>query len=307
MQNHLEPEIRTRAVEVFQSDELESIKRFALESILELDDHFCSEIDIFNGCIAWAKKNTFDGDLREALKHLFYLIPFCSMKMECFSEVASQNKALFKDGEIDAIKTFIGSKEQVDSLKLFKQSRSCVPSFNWNGENLVTCCRTKKEDSVEDDQVAIMVEEYTTFSASKKILFGGFTLFGFLNKSRNERNLLATIMISNETKATLDEFKHTFNLEADPVKSESFKIRLKKPIILMPNIKHHIKVDFTTNAHEDDENLDQLQISYAGGELKIEPKDIGENTIIEFHDHPYFKYDAKFSMISQLHFNRMPC
>lgn len=85
--------------------------------------------------------------------------------------------------------------ESTEVSKRFIKYRNVVEFFNWDEDYLIECTRDIFHDDIREDDdnhsissteimrkesTSISRDEYTTFSASKKILLGGFRFFDFL-------------------------------------------------------------------------------------------------------------------------------
>lgn len=219
-----------------------------LRTVLTVDRIDCSESDLFNACINWAKhkcemngKNpSHDTDIRDELGDCLYLIRFGAMEPLEISKCISRNKELFTGPELCDIWLSIGSnKSQVEMFK--KYEPRC--SFHKWDDSLSFHCDLSVGAGTKCEFYGF---ESTEFQISKSLLFCGITvnrirdslLFGdvkidmwlFVFESSNnlhgqtkilERNIC--LGYGNESNARADKIKFdSVRLEAN----KSYEIRI---------------------------------------------------------------------------------
>ncbi|XP_031629136.1 BTB/POZ domain-containing protein 3-like [Contarinia nasturtii] len=319
--------IRENATEVFKSNDFINISKKVLELILKLDNYNCFEADIFNACVAWAKnaceENETDAtekqSLRQSLGECFYLIPFTTMKIAAFSKVVFANKTLFTLDEVADIMALIMTGESTEVSTKFMKNRDAVEVFNWDDEYIIECDRDGNQEYEEESDkeerkrldeegkgTLISRDEYTTFTASEKMLFGGFRFVDFKNVTNvtNAGNdLSATIKITKQIDNVYELMeKIQLCVYADKKTTKPIDIKLEKPIIITPRVKYNIHVDFSNNATTKD-LVDGFE--YVREYISPYPQIVDEDIFIEFHTHPESEYGTDYSIISQLYFNRL--
>lgn len=308
LRKYCESEICMHSVEVFKSNGFIGSSKDVFESILKLNDYNCFEIEIFNACMTWAenacKKNEIDTtdkqNLRLQLGESFYLIPFTTMMIDNFSKVFFANRTLFTLDEVADIMAFITAGEITELSKKFTKNRSIVKIFKWDEDYLIKCTRDSEEGGT-----LISRDEYTTFTASKKMLLGGFHLFDIKNTTDSGKNLSGTVCVSRESDTDIElQEKVEFVLYADKKSSAPLEIKLKTPIIITPNVKYNIHVDFSGNEMTEDNLIEGWE--YSGKPfISTTASIVDEDIFIEFHAHSESEHGTEFSIVSQLYFNRL--
>lgn len=308
LREYCESEIRMHSIEVFKSNGFISSSKDVLESVLNLNDHNCFEMDIFNACMTWAenacKKNEIDAmdkqNLRLQLEECFYLIPFTTMMIDNFSKVVFAYRPLFTLDEVVDIMAFITTGEITEISKKFSKNRSIVKIFKWDEDYLIKCTRDSEEGGTLISRV-----EYTTFTANNKMLLGGFHLFDIKNTTDSGKNLSGTVGISKESDTGIElQEKVEFVLYADKKSSAPLEIKLKTPIVIIPYTKYNIHVDFSANALTEDNLIEGWE--YSGKPfISTTSSIVDEDIYIEFHPHSESEHGTEFSIVSQLYFNRL--
>lgn len=128
-----ERQIKKNTKQIFQSEKFPWCNREVLLRILKNDSLNCTEIDVFNACIAWARanckqKNSNDKieNLRAALGDAVYQIRFASMDGKEFAALQKSFDGFFTNDEIIEIFYIISKLEGFKSQK-FNQKARCQP------------------------------------------------------------------------------------------------------------------------------------------------------------------------------------
>lgn len=168
--NECEVMISLNSEAVFKTAGFKDCDREILSHILRIDAMSCSEIEVFNACMAWvktaSKKDTLTKDSIEShLANLLYDIRYCSMMMEEFDEIYKSYGYLFSSNDHKAI---------VDMIKSKKSRKSKPRKFNknprqnpWNESTKIDCNR---EDDISAEAYAVQHIETATFSTNKTLL-----------------------------------------------------------------------------------------------------------------------------------------
>lgn len=158
---------------VIKSPSFLECDRGILEFILNIDLLSCSEMDLFEACMAWVRacstQNMLTKDVVQThLGHLFYAIRFASMKMKDVAQLTGPYGFLF---------TFDEYKEIVQLIELpifqptfFGAAKREIP---WNKDAAVLCDRSilKRPNTFVRP---IKRTEATAFSTNEPILLGSF-------------------------------------------------------------------------------------------------------------------------------------
>lgn len=301
-------EIRLNIVEVFKSDAFVNCTVEMLKFILLLDDLSCLEIDVFNACKGWAEnacsRKGYDitdmQNLRRELAECFYLIPFTNMKMESFCNFISngENRAFFTSYEIVDMMGLITSGKSTELTNKFISSCNITKPFDWVKERLLVCARHKKNDGR-----GIYSFEYTTFSSRRKLLFGGFGFVDMKYKDNSVKTLSATIIITKQS-GSIQELQDQIQIVIHVLQSnDPLYVKLNKPLLIIPQIKYNICVDFTANDLDVDGFVEGWQCF--GSQFTSSFAFVHKNIWIEFHKHSESKYSKSCSIISKIYFNRL--
>lgn len=309
LQIQCEEKIRINAVEVFKSDGFIGVKLIVLKVILQIDNFNCLEEDIFNGCMDWAENVcTREGictsnkqNLRRKLGSCFYLIPFTTMKVENFVQIATSNRTLFSQNEILDILNYIVSGIPTEFTEKFaKTNNDDAAVLTWCDKLMIECVRDSKR------WLDIWNKQYTTFSSSQKLLFGGFKFHPIAKKAGPNWSLKGNIYITKRMDSIhqnkmLEKIQFASNIDRDETHLPS--VMFEKPIVIIPNVKYTIYIDFTNNTQDKKGLLKQW--IYLGDEHTT-TSTLEKDTQIEFHeDSEADYYNAMYSIISKLYFNRI--
>lgn len=291
---------------------IESTKE-VLESILKLHDHSCLEMDVFNACIAWAenacKNNGTDAtdkqNIRCALGDCFYYIPFAKMNIDTFSKVVFAHRTLFTLDEVADIMALITTGEITELSKKFTQNRDLI--HIWDDYFPIETVRTCEPGG----STLISCNEYTSFTSNKKLLLCGFDLFDLKKTDVTSRSLSATISITKQNhidepqEKISEELQQKIQLVACAAKGKtvSVSIELNKPIVIVPQLKYNIHIDFSSNASTEDKLVYDWE--YLGKPFTTN-RVANDGVILHFYNHPKSEHTSdEFSIIPKMYFQRM--
>lgn len=307
LQIQCEEKIRVNAVEVFKLDGFIDVNVIVLKVILQIDDLNCLEEDIFNACIKWAENACVQDNiciinkqnLRRKLRSCFYLIPFTTMKIENFVQIVTSNRTLFSQNEILDIQNCIVSGTPSEFSEKFKMNDDAAV-LTWCDKSMIECVRDSKK------WLDIWNKQYITFSSSQKLLFGGFKFHPIAKKPGPNWFLKGNIYITKrmdsiQQNKLLNEIRLLSHIDRDETHLPSFMF--EKPIVIIPNVKYTIYIDFTNN-HQNKKGLLKQWI-YLGDEHTT-TSILEKNIRIEFHDDSEADYyNAMYSIVSKLYFNHI--
>lgn len=282
---------------VFASDEFLRCDKETLEHILDLN-LTCSEPDIFNACLMWAKNSCKQNDMDEnELKNVkiqlgdcLKSIRFDEMKVDEFSALYMNHKDLFNSDEFEDIMLSLTVKEY--EAKIFKRPKR---QYIWNRDRVVYC---KRKCVCGSQQRAIQIPERIAFTSNNPLLLGEICTFSTSSGSYNYD------MYNNSVLISIREFSnHTFYsnspkklLYEDTTRSwnnSQLNFLLPQPILIKPNVLYEIRLELSCYG------------SFSSSTLKP-TVEMENGIIIHFHRNPSLDYDnATCSWISQLGFNRI--
>lgn len=111
--------IKSKTSAVLQSKSFLACDKQVLHHILKLDSLNCTNSDLFNGFIAWAKstcqRNGLDGNqpqnIRTQLGQVLYELPFFTLTQAEFFDIITPNVELFEKNEITELIKMVASTE----------------------------------------------------------------------------------------------------------------------------------------------------------------------------------------------------
>lgn len=313
LEKYCETEIRLNTAVVFKTIGFIESPKDVLESILKLRDHNCLDMNVFNACIAWAgnsckTKGTDAKDtqnIRRELGDLFYHIPFAAMKIDTFSKVVFAHRTLFTLDEVADIMALITSGELTDVSEKFTQNRRVVNTFDWDEDVLIKIVR----GSMGEIGTSISPFEGIAFTSNTKLLFGGFDLFDVKNTSDSSQTLSATISITKRNSDGIDSEKIQQNIQcivcAEGDRAVPFSIKLDEPIVIVPQLRYDIEVDFSSNQmSEEDGVVDKWE--YLAGERSFDDVFAKDYINIHFYEfHCFQNVIEDYSIVQKVYFNSL--
>lgn len=162
--------------ELFKSDEFLESSKDVLEHILDMDRLACSELELFNACIAWAKTACRQKDLdecnpqnlRNELGSCFYSIRFRKISLKEITMILADGlcKNLFSRDDLADILRIKSDEEVV--LDFFTNRNRVTPTFYFDDNKLMECvCGTSGQyQLIEQDMESLY------FSSDTPLLFG---------------------------------------------------------------------------------------------------------------------------------------
>lgn len=131
LRRECERQISKNTKKVFASEEFPWCNHDLLLRILKIDSLNCTETDVFNACIAWARANCKQKklddakieNLREALGDAIYQIRFASMKAKEFAALHKSLVGFFTPDEIVEILYITSKLEGFESQKFNQKQR----------------------------------------------------------------------------------------------------------------------------------------------------------------------------------------
>lgn len=286
--------LNTRAV--LNSTGFLNCQKKTLEHILRIDVLSCSEVELFEACMAWictkSKQNEVTMDLVEThLGKLFYDIRFASMTIQQFCQLSAKyNQVLRHDFETI---TNIIVRSEVEMLSLFKTSKR---HGVWNADAIVKIDR--HIDSVRElFSILVNTSTRTIFTTNKLLLLGEFVcgkicVFHRVPVRNLRTYLTIDVKITEATDINGTNEKIMLEMMAK-LYSEQTIVALPHPILVRPNHFYKISVERFPDDH-----------CFYSSELK-NVVHIERDTNVTFHNSYTSSAGKTLDLISGLHFNRV--
>lgn len=169
-----ESEIVMNAQDVFKSKYFLEADREILANILDMELFACSEIDVFEACMAWVKNASKQDELTKdvvqfELADLFYKIRFASMSIEDFCTLNLSYYDAFTSDEFRDITQMLVLPNYASNV--FNKN----PLSQRNKDATVTCDRMDANPVCLYQSSTMNAVEKTTFSTNKQVLLRQFT------------------------------------------------------------------------------------------------------------------------------------
>lgn len=274
---------------VFKSAGFLECSQESLGHILKMNLLTCSEVDVFEACMAWvAAKSQLSiltkSVVKKYLDDLYHEIRFASMTMPQFCKLSAKyNQVLSKDFE--AITRIIVEPES-QSSKFNRFPRQA----EWNANDAVKCDR-----ALGNGQTSMMFEckSETIFSTNRLMLLGQFTC----DKIGCRGNLLPNLSVDveiTESSVYLDVNATSVLKMKAQLQSTETNVLLPQPVLIKPGFFYKICIQPFPNDHWFDSK-----------ELKREVL-LDSDIKITFHRCRFTAKDKKvIGLISVLFFNRI--
>lgn len=231
-----ENKIRSRIKKIFALDTFKRIDREILKRMLELSDMECNEVDVFNGCLTWAKSACrefgLDENKAENLKFLLgdclASIRYSEMKIEEFTALNELHKGLFTSEELEDIILMLTVKDY--EPKIFSQNPR---RYKWDKDKLIEC-RWKpnfRAQLLEDPEII-------SFSSNCLMLLGEIHGPG----TRNDCFVNVTITAYDEFHSD-ESAKKLYEGEFQAFSEYLLELYLPQPIVIKPNILYEIRLN----------------------------------------------------------------
>lgn len=143
LRQECERRISKNTKQIFLSDEFPQCNREVLLRILQIDTLNCTETDVFNACIAWARENCkqkkLDDDkvenLRAFLGEAIYQIRFASMDSKEFAALIKSFDGFFTADEVIEILYITSKLEGFESQKFNQKLRNRLDFSSFNSSD----------------------------------------------------------------------------------------------------------------------------------------------------------------------------
>lgn len=179
---------------VMKSSSFLECDRTILAYILNMDLFSCSELDIFEACMAWVRASSKQNEITKELVHthlgdLFYAIRFGSMKMRDFASLTQSHGFLFTFDEYKEIIQLI--ELPIFQPKFFGTNKRELP---WNKDVIVLCDRTisKRPNTFVKPFKRI---EATAFSTNEAILLGSLICSSLAEQRARSKQLVEVTIV----------------------------------------------------------------------------------------------------------------
>lgn len=163
-----------------------------LDHILKLQMLSCTELQVFDSCMAWVKAASEQQKISkqvviEYLGDSFFDIRFGAMTMEQFSTLLSTHAELFTMDEYQEIVQMIAGNDSKPTI--FKREPRQI---KWNRDTVIICSRTYGYSTTSYTFNEI---ETTTFSVSHPILLGEIACAKICIPNKDKRQPIELIII----------------------------------------------------------------------------------------------------------------
>lgn len=259
---------------VLKSAEFLECNENVLAHILEMKLLSCSEVDVFEACMAWvmarSKTNTLTKSMVE--KHmgdLYYKIRFMSMTIQEFFALETKYNAVLSC-DLSTIARIITKSDVVDAHKF----NTTLRQIEWNDDKIIKC-------EHEDQSIGSTFDFYgpvkfnTFFSTNEPLLLGSFVcaeidgLYGTIDVRITE----ARTLYAANAKILYDEKVETTSLSL--------------PILIRPGFFYNLSIEYPFVEER------RYEIPKLEGE-----KQLDSDIIIQFHG-------MKTGPVSVLNFNKI--
>lgn len=264
--------------------------------ILKMDVLTCSEVEVFEACMAWVRAQSKQITpsrkvVRKFLGDLYYAIRFASMSIAEFCALECKFTGVLASDFKKIIHMIAGQQEKPLKFNL-------NPRFaKWNPNGIIECDRKSQNGTL--GRFALLATETVTFSTSQVLLLGGFACGRIMVNGRNasDRNLRANfpvkVKITEQLMMTDDKAtaKMISNFNAE-LQSMEIDVLLPRPVVIRPEFIYTICIGTFPDEH----------VSYAH-ELKHKVH-VDADIDVQFHN--CFAENGKiFELISMVKFNRI--
>lgn len=222
-----------------------------LAHILKMDVLSCTEVDIFEACMAWVKSKSGQDILTKELVdthlgELYYEIRFASMSMQnlCLLQMQAEYEPVLRSdfstiANMIVLPPFIAQNFNNDQ-RLAK----------WDAANIVRCDRTTSDPSVYINLCPIEIT--TTFSTSKPLLLGSFVCVKVAVCGESKRQLRSDLSLDVKITETIDMRATKWNCVVKmraKLQSRATKVLLPYPILIKPGFFYRISIGKFPDEH----------------------------------------------------------
>ncbi|XP_037033570.1 BTB/POZ domain-containing protein 3-like [Bradysia coprophila] len=265
-----ERKISGNAEDVLKTDDFLNCDRTVLQHILKMDSLLCEETNIFDACIAWAKKSCekkgqdagIVKNLRKQLSGEMRFIHFRRMKFEDFVSRNAEYFDLFSITDVRDILQIIANKEFKSDL--FTTKPLSYEIFTWDEKRVFECSLSDKLRPGFDP--FRQTKDSFTFSCNKplllkriklaKVKFTRQAIFG--RDSRDPDTIKIDLFQIYHGKFTEESlFKANFCMSSE----EDIFVEFDKPIIIHPKRSYKIVMSSAHNG--------QFNIATANGTVEL--------------------------------------
>lgn len=232
LRDFCEAEISSNIKRVFETDDFLTCDLNIVNEILKLDSLNCTEMEVFEACIAWARlqsKRILGNEpkgagLRDALGDAVYEIRFCTMTIEEFASIHKTYAGFFKSTESDEIIHGIGKVEDFKNCIFNNKPRE--PNSSSSGrfkQNLLMKnsaeCEIRRSDKAmrepnDCDTIA--------FICDKPIQLNGFSVCETL-RNPDDLDLMVDLKLGSRI------------LQNHPIQKQGLAITFEEPVDIMPH------------------------------------------------------------------------
>lgn len=256
LRGYCEKVVSALPLDVFQSQTFLRCDGSVLKKILQLRLLACDEVDIFDACMAWAKRacdrNNIDArnarNLRDQLGDCFELIRFGAMKAEVFTARAIPYKDMFTHKELSDL-LFSTTIKNFPSKPFDHKPRS-RPFCMWNARAALVCIMDK---TTHDVFRWVIDDKFTYFSVNYPVLLGRIDFHQLMEYSNNPNGAESklTIKLIEFSDQSFEECvakKLLYEKMAPCSVKARTHLMLLQPIVINPNKMYQISWEQTGDA-----------------------------------------------------------
>lgn len=276
---------------VFKSAGFLECDKEMLGRILKMNLLSCSEVDVFEACMAWVKFKCGERCLTEAMikKHLvdlYYDIRFASITVEQLCSLSSKYESVLSSDFETITNIIVNPKFNTGKFKFGTRHAK------WNEAAIV-----KYDRALDEEQSAyfLPIEHKTIFSTNKPLLLGSFMCGKVCRfSSADERADLSVDVEIFETSDPRNENSKCLSKSKAQLQSKETEVLLPHPVLIRPGFFYKVSIGKFPDCH-----------GYYSKSMKVEmwPK---SDIKIEIHKSTTSSSSGKnIGFISTLNFNRI--
>ncbi|XP_055301664.1 uncharacterized protein LOC129568121 [Sitodiplosis mosellana] len=278
--------------EVITSAAFIATDRKIVQQILTLNWFSCTEVELFEACMAWiladSNQNTLTKELRDEYADLFDGIRFAAMSLEQFAGITPTYRELFSyDEYVDIIQLISNREYEPKYFNSNRQKRDLIP---WKDDDVIRCDRLISQFQL-CKPYQIKNTEKTIFTTNKPVLLRGILCDGIYeynyvsNKYDIPLSSLQTWLTVLESPIDLDsdENKTLYTEQGALLNGKCVVISMSKPIHIRPGFMYEIRLEQTS------------PFNCCNGAILKHKVHMDHGITIQFHQDPIFLGDPNVS------------
>lgn len=230
--------------DVLKTDAFLNCTQSTLRAILNMEHLSCSELTIFEECLAWAatackrahEDHTSMANQKKQLGECFYLIRFPAMSTEDFSKCAELEGLLDPTETLDILKYLTLHQNLQVATKYPQKLRKGAPA--WTKDDIVFCDRRTQ---LQLSRTAHIDRDVVAFAVNECILVGQISISAFksADESHSGDNRAGILTVRRGGNG---QVIHTQTVHISSISHN--KIQLTKPFIVQPFEDYEIETEW---------------------------------------------------------------